>query len=1074
MPRREDIEKILVIGSGPIVIGQACEFDYSGTQACRALRAAGLSVVLVNSNPATIMTDPDTADRTYVEPITLDAVRRVIERERPDALLPNMGGQTALNCAVALGEAGVLDEFGIEVIGCDLDSIRRGEDRELFAAAMADLGLEVARAGSAHSMQDARRIVSEVGFPVVIRPSFTLGGAGGGIARDQGELERIVSQGLALSPEHEVLVEESIEGWKEIEMEVMRDVAGNGIVVCSIENLDPMGVHTGDSITVAPAQTLTDAELQRLRDYSLAILERIGVATGGSNVQFAVDPKDGRVIVVEMNPRVSRSSALASKATGFPIAKVAALLAVGYTLDEVANDITGATPACFEPSIDYCVVKVPRFAFEKFKGASEELTTRMKSVGEAMAIGRCFEEALQKALRSLEQGRAGIGADAHDDFDEDRFDELVARPTPERIFYVAEALRRGWSVARLHEVTGIDPWYLFRIADIVRAQRTLAEDGLAGLDAERLLAAKQLGLSDVQIAHLTGSREEVVRALREVLGVRAVVKTVDTCAGEFSASTDYHYLTYECGGVTEAHEASRPRALILSAGPHRIGQGIEFDYCCVHAARALHERGFETVMVNCNPETVSTDYDSSDRLYFQPLTFEDVMDVIEVERPAGVVVALGGQTPITLARDLEAAGVPIMGTSPDAIDLAEDRDRFAALLDRLRISYPPSSVARTQQEAAEVARRIGYPLVIRPSYVLGGRGMGIVYGDEDLAAYMASATHVTPERPVYLDAFLEDAIELDVDALADGRECYVGSVLEHIEECGIHSGDSACCWPPFSLSDAIVGRVRDTTRRLALACGIHGPLNVQFAIRDEQVFVIELNPRASRTVPFSSKATTVPLAQCAARIMAGETIESLRLEGILPSEGCGAGYFAVKEAVMPWSRFPGADSVLGPEMKSTGEVMGIARTFPEAYAKTRQAIDYAMPEDGTVFVSVCDRDKRAIAPVALALEGLGYDIVATPGTAKTLRAAGIACEVVSRIADGHPNAVDLMEEGKVSFIINTPHGRASRGDGARLRGEAVRRGITCVTALSATIALVQALTASRRREGEVFALQDLA
>lgn len=1074
MPRREDIEKILVIGSGPIVIGQACEFDYSGTQACRALRAAGLSVVLVNSNPATIMTDPDTADRTYVEPITLDAVRRVIERERPDALLPNMGGQTALNCAVALGEAGVLDEFGIEVIGCDLDSIRRGEDRELFAAAMADLGLEVARAGSAHSMQDARRIVSEVGFPVVIRPSFTLGGAGGGIARDQGELERIVSQGLALSPEHEVLVEESIEGWKEIEMEVMRDVAGNGIVVCSIENLDPMGVHTGDSITVAPAQTLTDAELQRLRDYSLAILERIGVATGGSNVQFAVDPKDGRVIVVEMNPRVSRSSALASKATGFPIAKVAALLAVGYTLDEVANDITGATPACFEPSIDYCVVKVPRFAFEKFKGASEELTTRMKSVGEAMAIGRCFEEALQKALRSLEQGRAGLGADAHDDFDEDRFDELVARPTPERIFYVAEALRRGWSVARLHEVTGIDPWYLFRIADIVRAQRTLAEDGLAGLDAERLLAAKQLGLSDVQIAHLTGSREEVVRALREVLGVRAVVKTVDTCAGEFSASTDYHYLTYECGGVTEAHEASRPRALILSAGPNRIGQGIEFDYCCVHAARALHERGFETVMVNCNPETVSTDYDSSDRLYFQPLTFEDVMDVIEVERPAGVVVALGGQTPIKLARDLEAAGVPIMGTSPDAIDLAEDRDRFAALLDRLRISYPPSSVARTQQEAAEVARRIGYPLVIRPSYVLGGRGMGIVYGDEDLAAYMASATHVTPERPVYLDAFLEDAIELDVDALADGRECYVGSVLEHIEECGIHSGDSACCWPPFSLSDAIVGRVRDTTRRLALACGIHGPLNVQFAIRDEQVFVIELNPRASRTVPFSSKATTVPLAQCAARIMAGETIESLRLEGILPSEGCGAGYFAVKEAVMPWSRFPGADSVLGPEMKSTGEVMGIARTFPEAYAKTRQAIDYAMPEDGTVFVSVCDRDKRAIAPVALALEGLGYDIVATSGTAKTLRAAGIACEVVSRIADGHPNAVDLMEEGKVSFIINTPHGRASRGDGARLRGEAVRRGITCVTALSATIALVQALTASRRREGEVFALQDLA
>ncbi len=1070
MPKRQDIKKILVIGSGPIVIGQACEFDYSGTQACRVLRREGYEVVLVNSNPATIMTDPETADRTYVEPITVDAVSRVIERERPDALLPNMGGQTALNCAMALGEAGVLDRYGVETIGCDLDSIRLGEDRELFAEAMEDIGLECAAADVAHELDQAHAIAERLGYPVVIRPSFTLGGAGGGIAYDKDDLDRIVGEGLSLSPVHEVLVEQSIEGWKEIEMEVMRDTAGNGIVICSIENLDPMGVHTGDSITVAPAQTLTDSELQRLRDYSLAILERVGVATGGSNVQFAVNPKDGRVIVIEMNPRVSRSSALASKATGFPIAKAAALLAVGYTLDEIVNDITRVTPACFEPSIDYCVVKAPRFAFEKFKGTSETLTTRMKSVGEAMGIGRCFEEALQKALRSLEQGHAGLGADGHDDFDEERFDELVARPTPDRIFYVAEALRRGWTVERVHEVTSIDPWYLNRIADIVAAERSIAQIGLAGLGAERMRAAKQMGFSDAQIAHLVGSKEEVVRAVRIVLGVIPQVKTVDTCAGEFAAQTSYHYFTYEDSDADEHVEAERPRVVILSAGPNRIGQGIEFDYCCVHAAYALADKGYETVMVNCNPETVSTDYDTSDRLYFEPLTFEDVMNVVAVERPAGVIVTLGGQTPIKLAHQLEEAGVPIMGTSPDAIDLAEDRERFSRLLDSLEIAYPPSSVAGTVEEARRVATQIGYPLLVRPSYVLGGRGMAIVYSGKDLSAYMQEAAQVTPDHPVYLDAFLEDAIELDVDALCDGSEVYVGAVLEHIEECGIHSGDSACCYPPFSLSDSIVARVREITRKLALACNVHGLLNVQYAVKDEQIFVIELNPRASRTVPFSSKASSVPLARMAARVMAGERIADLGL----PPDDRDIELFAVKEAVMPWSRFPGSEVRLGPEMKSTGEVMGIAATFPEAYGKTRQAIDYETPSEGAVFLSVSDRDKRAIAPVALELVSMGYNIMATHGTAKTLRAVGIECEELLRVSEGHPNVVDAMAEGRIAFIVNTPHGGASRGDGFKLRSAAVDYGVSSATTLSGATALVQSLAAERSgTEPSVYALQDL-
>ena len=1069
MPKRTDIKKILIIGSGPIVIGQACEFDYSGTQACKALRSEGYEVVLVNSNPATIMTDPETADRTYIEPITASSVAKVIEKERPDALLPNMGGQTGLNCAVALAKAGVLEKYGVEVIGCDIDSIETGEDRELFANAMRDIGLEVAKSGIAHTVEECEKIADELGYPVVIRPAFTLGGAGGGMAYDHDDLLRIAEQGIALSPESEVLVEQSVEGWKEIEMEVMRDSAGNGVVICSIENLDPMGVHTGDSITVAPCQTLNDFELQRLRDYSIAILERVGVACGGSNVQFAVNPDDGRVIVIEMNPRVSRSSALASKATGFPIAKMAALLSVGYTLDEIENDITRETPACFEPSIDYCVVKIPRFAFEKFKGTDDTLTTRMKAVGEVMSIGSTFEEAMQKAMRSLEQGHAGLGADGNDDFDEENFEHHVATPTPERILYVAEALRRGWGVERVHELTKIDRWFLSRIADIVSAEQVIREHGLAGLDADTMMAAKQLGFSDAQIGHLTGQREDTVRAVREVLGVRPCVKTVDTCAGEFSARTSYHYFTYEAGGVSEFHEAEKPRVVILSAGPNRIGQGIEFDYCCVHAAYALEAKGYETVMVNCNPETVSTDYDTSDRLYFEPLTFEDVMNVIETEKPVGVIVTLGGQTPINLARRLKAAGVPIMGTQPEAIDLAEDRDRFASLLDRLEIAYPPSSTAETIEDAKSVARRVGYPLLVRPSYVLGGRGMGIVYDDADLVSYMEEATKVSPDHPVYLDAFLEDAIELDVDALCDEDECYVGAVLEHIEECGVHSGDSACCFPPFSLSDRIVAKVRDTTRRLALSCHIKGLLNVQFAVRDEQVFVIELNPRASRTVPFSSKATGVPLAKCAARIMSGEKISELGL----PEEGRDMGYYAVKEAVMPWSRFPGADVVLGPEMKSTGEVMGIDTTFPKAYAKTREAIDYQVPQSGTVFVSVCDRDKRSVAPVALSLVNLGYDLVATSGTAKTLRAAGIPCEVVKPISEGSPNIIDLMADGKIAFLINTPKGHSSRGDGFRMRSEAVSRGIDMATTMSGAVALVQAIAALRQGPLRAYALQDL-
>ena len=1068
MPKRTDIKRILVIGSGPIVIGQACEFDYSGAQACKVLKEDGYEVVLVNSNPATIMTDPQLVDRTYVEPITVEYVEKIIEKERPDALLPTLGGQTGLNTAVALAKAGVLEKYGVEMIGCDLAAIERGEDRKQFNEAMAEIGLEVARSGYAYSVEDAFKLADDLGYPMVIRPSFTLGGAGGGIAHNAEELEQIVSQGVELSPVSEVLVEESIEGWKEYEMEVMRDRAGNGIIICSIENFDPMGVHTGDSITVAPAQTLSDVEYQRMRVASLAILEKIGVETGGSNVQFALNPDNGRLIVIEMNPRVSRSSALASKATGFPIAKAAARLAVGYTLDEITNDITKATPACFEPSIDYCVVKVPRFAFEKFKGTDTTLSTRMKAVGEIMAIGRTFEEAFGKAMRSLENGHAGLGADGKDSFDEENFDALVGLPTEDRIFYVAEAFRRGWSVEDVFKASKIDPWFLNRIHDVIMVEKAVGQRSLDQLDADDMFTAKRYGLSDQQIAFLTGSSELEVRARRKGLGVVPVFKTVDTCAAEFRSLTDYHYKTYE-RGVSEIRPATKKRAMILGAGPNRIGQGIEFDYCCVHASYALHEAGFETIMVNCNPETVSTDYDTSDRLYFEPLTYEDVMDIIDVEQPDGVVVTLGGQTPLKLARALENAGVHVMGTKPEAIDLAEDRDRFSVILDELNITYPAAGMASSFEEACQVADRIGFPLLVRPSYVLGGRGMVIAYDAKYLEKYMAEAARITPDHPVYLDRFLEGAIECDVDALCDGENVYIGGVLEHIEEAGVHSGDSACCIPPFTLSEAQVSQLRSITRRLAKRLGVVGLINIQFAIKDAVIYVIEANPRASRTVPFVSKATGVPLAKLAARIMSGESIASFGL----PDDERRQTHFCVKEAVMPFGRFPGSDVVLGPEMKSTGEVMGIANNFPAAYAKTQAAASMELPTEGTCFISVCDRDKRAILPLVRDLVRMGFSVVSTEGTARALTSAGIPCEVVRRIGEAEPNIGTMIMDGKISLMVNTPFGQETRSDGYHLRTMAVRQNLCYVTTMAGAQAFVSAIEIKREHSLPIIALQDL-
>ena len=1084
MPKRTDIRSILVIGSGPIVIGQGTEFDYSGVQACKVLKAEGYRVILVNSNPATIMTDPDLADRTYIEPLTPEFVARIIREEHPDALLPTLGGQTALNIAMELHRTGVLAECGVEMIGCKPDAIERGENRRLFAECMARLGIETVRGEYAYCMEDARAIACRLGFPVVCRPSYTLGGAGGGIAHGPEELEIIAAQGLELSPTHEVLMEESIEGWKEYEMEVLRDHAGNGIVVCSIENLDPMGIHTGDSITVAPAQTLTDMEYQRMRCASLAILEEVGVETGGSNVQFAVHPRTGRMIVIEMNPRVSRSSALASKATGFPIAKAAAKLAVGCTLDEIENDVTGTTLACFEPSIDYCVVKIPRFAFEKFHGTDEVLSTRMKAVGEIMAIGRTFEEAFGKACRSLEDGHVGMGGDGDDAFaamDDGALEAFLARPRAERPFALSEALRRGMTVQRLQELTGIDPWFLARMADMVAVKEALRGRCLEELGADALLCVKAYGISDAEIAKLTGATEEAVRKRRQSLGVVPAMKTVDTCAAEFGARTAYHYKTFDAA-ATEVAPKTRTRIMILGAGPNRIGQGIEFDYCCVQATYALRDAGYETIMVNCNPETVSTDYDTADQLFFEPLTFEDVMDVVDAVHPDGVIVTLGGQTPLKLAERLEAAGVPLLGTSSDSIRLAENRDDFAALLDEETITYPAAEMASTYEKALDAAARIGYPLLVRPSFVLGGRGMGIVYHADQLRSYMEEATRVTPDHPVYLDRFLEDAIELDVDCLADGEDVYIGGILEHVEMAGIHSGDSATCLPPFTLSDGVQARVREIAVILARRLRVVGLLNIQFAVKENRVYVIEANPRASRTVPFVSKATGVPLAKVAARLMVGEQLRDMQL----PPDDRRSDLFCVKEAVMPFGRFPGADVVLGPEMKSTGEVMGIAKSFPEAYIKTQLAVGYELPrpgEDALVFISVRDEDKRAIGQIAFDISRLGFRLAATAGTARVLRALGLevmevakVSDVSGRPADGTigPNVADLVAGGRIKLIVNTPSGDGPHKDGFTLRTAAVQHGLTYVTTLAAAQAFVIGLdTLAKSGIPGITALQDM-
>jgi carbamoyl-phosphate synthase large subunit len=1066
MGRRDDIQKILVIGSGPIVIGPACEFDYSGAQACKVLREDGYDVVLINSNPATIMTDPGMAARTYIEPITVEFIERVIEKERPDALLATLGGQVGLNNAVACAEQGILDKYGVELIGVDIDAIKRGEDRKLFAEAMERIGLEMPKARYAYSTEDALAFQQDIGFPVVCRPSFTMGGAGGGIAYNKEELLDIISLGLALSPVGEVLMEESVLGWKEIEIEAMRDSLDHIIIVCSIENFDAMGVHTGDSITVAPAQTLSKPEYDAICEASCAVLREIGVRSGGSNIQFAVNPKDGRVVVIEMNPRVSRSSALASKATGVPIAKMSAKLAVGYTLDELANEMTQTTSANQSPTIDYTVIKVPRFAFEKFKGTDETLTTRMKSVGEVMAIGSTFSESLGKAMRALENGRGGLGADGKDTFAEHKFDERLSTPNENRIFYIAEALRRGYSVAQLYELTAVDPWFLARMGEVIDCERVVRGRDLGTLTSSELKAVKRSGLSDVQIAYLTGATEASVRAVRKALGVTPVFRKVDTCSGMHRVHTSYFYKTYET--KCEVEPATKPRIIILGAGPNRIGQGIEFDYCCVHAAYALHDMGYETVIVNCNPETVSTDYDTSDRLYFEPLTYEDVMDIIDVEHPEGVVVTFGGQTPLKLANALEKAGVPILGTQPEAIDLAEDRRRFSAVLDELSIAYPAAGTAFSVEEAQKVAHDVGFPLLVRPSYVLGGRGMVIAYDETYLATYMAAAAKITPDHPVLLDRFLEGAIEVDVDAVCDGDEVYVGGIMEHIEEAGIHSGDSACCIPAFSLSTDALDTISAHTRKLALRLGVCGLMNVQFAVKDGVAYVIEVNPRASRTVPFVSKATGVPLAKVAAQVMAGRKLKDMSL----PDDARDYTRYCVKEAVLPFGRFPGTDTVLGPEMKSTGEVMGSAPDFPAAFAKSQLAIDYSLPTQGRAFISVRDNDKRAIVPLVKQLHVMGFEIVSTKGTAKAIHAAGIPCTVVLKKHEGRPNIVDAVADGEIALVINTPFGSETRSDGYHIRSAAVRACITNVTTIAGATAIVQAIEAIREGRLDVCALQD--
>jgi carbamoyl-phosphate synthase large subunit len=1063
MPKRTDLKKILIIGSGPIVIGQACEFDYSGTQACKALRQEGYEIVLVNSNPATIMTDPETANITYIEPLTVASVTEIIRRERPDALLSTVGGQTALNLTIALDDAGVLQEYGVEMIGANRDAIKVAENRLLFKQAMDEAGLEMPRGGFAKSFDEAEEIVKQTGYPAIIRPSFTLGGTGGGTGYNPEEFEEIVRGGLAASPIHEVLIEESILGWKEFELEVMRDLADNVVIICSIENFDPMGVHTGDSITVAPAQTLTDREYQLMRDMAIRVIRKVGVETGGSNIQFGVNPENGEIRIIEMNPRVSRSSALASKATGFPIAKIAAKLAVGYTLDEIPNDITQKTPASFEPTIDYVVAKIPKWDFEKFREAEDVLGTQMKSVGEVMAIGRTFKEALFKGLRSLE----AVKPLRLEDVSDDELQRKLARPNSQRFSYITYALQHDWPISEIYRLSRIDPWFLDQLQQVMEIQLDVEGSKLEDISADELRAFKEVALSDRRLAYLTERSEDEVRAYRKQLGIVPVYKRVDTCGAEFESHTPYLYSTYET--EDEAEPTDRRKIMILGSGPNRIGQGIEFDYCCCHASFALHEAGFETIMVNCNPETVSTDYDTSDRLYFEPLTFEDVMNIVDVEQPEGVIVQFGGQTPLNLAMRLQKAGVRVIGTSPDSIDLAEDRKRFGALLKELGIPQPDSGMASSVEEASEIASRIGYPVLVRPSYVLGGRAMAIVYDQEALETYVRNAVGFTPDRPVLIDKFLEQAAEFDVDALADETAVVIAGIQEHIEEAGIHSGDSSCVLPPLRIDPEHLETMRHYTRKLAKALSVRGLMNIQFAIKDHRVYVLEVNPRASRTVPFVSKATGVPIARIAALVMAGQKLS----EFALPDELTVKRFF-IKSPVFPFAKFPGVDPILSPEMHSTGEVMGIGNTFGEAYAKAMMGAGVSVPTSGTAFLSVNDADKGAAVLLARKLSRLGFGIVATRGTASRLLEVGMNVETVFKVNEGRPNIVDHIKKGEISLVINTPLGRVSHYDEQAIRRAALQYGVPCVTTMTGARALVEAIAANEAQSTpDVHSLQDL-
>ena len=1065
MPRRTDLNSILIIGAGPIIIGQACEFDYSGAQACKALREEGYRVILVNSNPATIMTDPTMADATYIEPINWQTLEKIIDKERPDAILPTMGGQTALNTALELAANGVLEKYGVELIGASVDAIDKAEDRDRFDKAMKNIGLECPRSRIAHNMEEALAAVEELGYPSIIRPSFTLGGSGGGVAYNREEFEEICARGLDLSPTNELLIDESLLGWKEYEMEVVRDRNDNCIIVCSIENFDPMGVHTGDSITVAPAQTLTDKEYQVMRDASIAVLREIGVETGGSNVQFGVNPDTGRVVVIEMNPRVSRSSALASKATGFPIAKVAAKLAVGYTLDELENEITGgATPASFEPTIDYVVTKIPRFTFEKFPQAKPVLTTQMKSVGEVMAIGRNFQESMQKALRGLEVGVAGFDPKFEQGQSIDELRGFLTEPGPDRVWYVADAFRQGMSLEDVFQLTKIDRWYLIQIQEIVEIENNLASQPLSQMTAQDMRALKRKGFADKRLADLLGVSQREVRRKRQGLGVRPVYKRVDTCAAEFDASTAYMYSSYdeEC----EANPTNNDKIMVLGGGPNRIGQGIEFDYCCVHAALAMREDGYETIMVNCNPETVSTDYDTSDRLYFEPLTLEDVLEIVEVEKPKGVIIQFGGQTPLKLARALAEEGVPIIGTSPEAIDRAEDRERFQQMVERLNLRQPPNAIARSTQEGVLLAEKIGFPLVVRPSYVLGGRAMEIVYSIPDLERYLRDAVVASDDAPVLLDRFLDQAIEVDVDCVSDGQQVVIGAIMQHIEQAGVHSGDSACSLPPYSLSKDIQDEIRDQVKRMAVELGVVGLMNVQMAVQGSDIYVIEVNPRASRTVPFVSKAIGPSLAKIAARCMAGQSLESQGFtQEIIPP------YYCVKESVFPFAKFQGVDPILGPEMKSTGEVMGVGESFAEAFAKATAGAGEKVPESGRAFISVREGDKPGAVNLARDLLELGFKVCATRGTAQVMADAGLEVEVVNKVLEGRPHVVDMLKSDQIQFVVNTTEGRQAINDSAQIRKAALANKVCYTTTLSGGEALVSGLKFGEQRE--VRSLQSL-